>query len=61
MERATGTVVAAGGLTSHAAIVSLELAKPVILGTEALEKIHDGMVITLDPIRGLVLSGQVKI
>ncbi|HEY9899001.1 MAG TPA: pyruvate kinase [Pantanalinema sp.] len=61
MERANGTVVHAGGLTSHAAIVSLELGKPVILGTEDLGKIHDGMVITLDPVRGLVLSGQVKI
>lgn len=61
MERASGTVVHAGGLTSHAAIVSLELGKPVILGTQDLDKIVDGMVITLDPIRGLVLKGQVKI
>ncbi|MNX86154.1 Pyruvate kinase [compost metagenome] len=61
MERASATVVRAGGLTSHAAIVSLELGKPVILGTEDMDKIQDGMVITLDPVRGLVLKGQVKI
>ena len=35
--------------------------KSVILGTDPLEKIEDGMTITLDPIRGLVLKGQVKI
>lgn len=61
MERAVGTVVHAGGLTSHAAIVSLELGKPVILGTDPMEKIEDGMAITIDPTRGLVLKGQVKI
>ncbi|HEY9855151.1 MAG TPA: pyruvate kinase [Stenomitos sp.] len=61
MEVASGTVIAAGGLTSHAALVSMELGKPVILGTEPIEKIEDGQCITIDPIRGLVYKGQVKI
>ncbi len=61
MELAAGTVVEAGGLTSHAAIVSLELGKPVVLGTADLGRIEDGSTITLDPTRGLVLAGQVKI
>ena len=61
MELAAGTVVEAGGLTSHAAIVSLELGKPVVLGTVDLDRIEDGSTITLDPARGLVLAGQVKI
>lgn len=61
MEVAAGTVVAAGGLTSHAALVSMEIGKPVILGTDPVEKIEDGQCITLEPIRGLVFKGQVKI
>ncbi len=61
MEVAAGTVVAAGGLTSHAALVSMELGKPVILGTDPIEKIEDGACITIDPIRGLVYKGLVKI
>lgn len=61
MELAAGTVVAAGGLTSHAALVSMEIGKPVILGTEGLDKIEDGQCITLEPIRGLVFKGLVKI
>lgn len=61
MELAAGTIVGAGGLTSHAAIVSLELGKPVILGTRDLDSIEDGETVTLDPVRGLVYQGQVKV
>lgn len=61
MDLAGGTVVEAGGLTSHAAILSLELDKPVILGAHPLDKMIDGMTVTLDPVRGLIYEGQVKV
>jgi pyruvate kinase len=61
IEKAGAIVVRSGGLTSHAAIVGLELNKPVILGVEELDKIRDGATITVDPLRGLIFSGEAKI
>ncbi|MCL6594310.1 MAG: pyruvate kinase, partial [Alicyclobacillus sp.] len=55
MERAAAIITEEGGLTSHAAIVGLSLGKPVIVGaTGALSAIADGMLVTVDPLRGLV-------
>ena len=61
MKRAAAIVTDHGGRTSHAAIVSLELNKPVILGVEDFDKIRDGATITVDPVRGLIFSGAAKI
>lgn len=62
LERCGGIVVEEGGLTSHAAIVGLSLGKPVIVGAEgATTRLYDGMTITLDPARGLVLRGQAHV
>jgi len=61
IEKASAIVVRNGGLTSHAAIVGLELNKPVILGVEDFDKIRDGSTITVDPLRGLIFSGAAKI
>ena len=57
------TVVAEeGGLTSHAAIVGLNLGIPVIVGAEgATGIITDGTIITVDGSHGLVYRGQATV
>lgn len=61
MEKAGGVITEAGGLTSHAAIVCLNLGIPVIVGVPDATKLDDGEVVTLDGRRGLVYRGVVKV
>lgn len=62
MDRVSGIVAEEGGLSSHAAIVGLQYGIPVIVGAEgALNKIRDGMVISVDAERGVVYEGEVKL
>ncbi len=62
MEKASAIITEEGGLTSHAAIVGLNLGKPVIVGAEnATKLLKDGMTITVDCIRGLVYKGKAKV
>lgn len=62
MRRAAAIVVEEGGLTSHAAIVGLNLGLPVIVGAEgALEILTQGMVATVDPMRGLIYKGEARV
>ncbi|HEY9765684.1 MAG TPA: pyruvate kinase [Chroococcales cyanobacterium] len=61
MQKAAGIVVSSSGLSSQTALVGLELGIPVILGVDEIGKIPDGQVVTLDPSRGLVFRGLVKI
>ncbi len=62
MERAAGVITEEGGLTSHAAIVGITLNKPTIVGAEnAVEKLSDGMLITMDTLRGLVYNGKTSV
>lgn len=61
MQKAAGVAVQASGLSSHTALVGLELGVPVILGLDSLDKIPDGEVITLDPARGVIFRGMVKV
>ncbi|MBD5429177.1 pyruvate kinase [Lactobacillus sp.] len=59
IKKASGMVVEASGLTSHAAVVGLSLGIPVIVGaTDATSKIKDGSKITLDAHRGAVYQGE---
>jgi len=59
MKRAAGLVTDAGGMTSHAAIVSRELGVPAVVGTEtATEELEDGQVITIDGEKGHVEAGR---
>lgn len=54
---AEGLVVAEGGLNSHAAILAAEMGIPTIIGVEdALEILKDGMHVTLDTRRGIVME-----
>ncbi|SCG83831.1 pyruvate kinase [Proteiniborus sp. DW1] len=62
MERASAIITEHGGLTSHAAIVGLNIGKPVIVGaTDATKILKDGEVITVDSIRGLVYRGETTV
>lgn len=62
MRKAAAIIAEDGGLTSHAAIVALELAIPCIVGAEnALSTLQDGMLVTVDGTRGVVYQGKVKL
>lgn len=50
------------GLTSPGAIVGINLGIPVIVGVrECTELLEDGLIITVDPVRGLVYHGYAKV
>jgi pyruvate,water dikinase len=54
--RAAAVVADAGGVLAHCAIVARELAIPCVVGTGVgTDQITDGMLVTVDGIRGLVL------
>lgn len=58
MKKAAAVITVEGGLTSHAAVVGLELGIPVIVGAEgATQKLSTGSIVTVDPQRGLVYKG----
>ncbi len=62
MQRAVAIVTDAGGITSHAAIVSREMGIPAIVGTkEATTKLKDGDLITVDGHAGKVFAGRLAI
>lgn len=59
IEKAAAVIVEKGGLTSHAAIMALNLNIPVIIGVEDLmEKVNDGISITVDPQSGTVFKTE---
>ena len=61
IKKASGLVVEASGLTSHAAVVGLSLGIPVVVGTtDAPEKISDGSTITVDARRGAIYQGEIS-
>lgn len=61
MRLAGGVICECGGLTSHAAIVCLQLGIPLLLEASDIRNIKDGEVVTLDPSRGVVFSGKAKV
>lgn len=62
VEKCGAIVTEEGGLTSHAAIVSMSLGIPILLGvSDAFDKLKEGDIITVDPRRGLVFAGNPKI
>ena len=59
MRRAAAVVTDAGGMTSHAAIVSRELGIPCIVGTRtATTTLSDGMMVTVNARDGTVSEGS---
>jgi pyruvate kinase len=62
MRKASAIITEEGGLTSHAAIVALELGVPCIVSApEAMRLLQDGMLVTVDGSRGVVYQGRVKL
>ncbi|MCM3079446.1 MULTISPECIES: pyruvate kinase [Brevibacillus] len=61
-EKAGAVITEEGGLTSHAAIVGLNLNVPVILGVNlATEILKEGTVVTVDSGRGHIYSGHARV
>jgi pyruvate, water dikinase len=61
MRRAAAIVTDAGGMTSHAAIVSRELGIPCVVGTrDGTRVLHDGMLVTVDAREGAVRLGSAE-
>ncbi|MDW7670937.1 MAG: pyruvate kinase [Bacillota bacterium] len=62
MNRAAAIVTVEGGLTSHAAVVGLNLYKPTVVGVrDALESLKDGDLVTVDAASGQIYSGRTKV
>ena len=62
IEKAAAIVTEDGGMTSHAAIVGINLGKPVVVSaTGILSAINDGEVITVDAARGAVYRGSSRV
>lgn len=61
-ERAAAVITEEGGLTSHAAVVGVSLGVPVVVGVkDAVEKLKDETIITVDSSRGSIYSGQADV
>ena len=59
MKKAAAVVTFSGGLTSHPAIVGLNIGIPVVVNTgDISDDVKDGEIITVDGVRGLVYRGQ---
>lgn len=62
LERIGALVTEEGGLTSHGAIVGINLGKPVIVGVaDAVSILKENTIVTVDPIRGLIYHGNAKV
>lgn len=62
IERASAIITEQGGLTSHAAIVGLNLNKPTIVGAEnATSILEDGEIVTVDSTTGLIYKGEARV
>lgn len=62
IEKAAAVITEVGGLTSHAAIVGLNLGIPVIVGVEGAASILEtGWTITVDVSRGLIYRGATRV
>lgn len=62
IEKCAALITEEGGLTSHGAVVGLNLSIPVIVGVDhALDLFKDGQEITVDPARGVVYNGHASV
>ncbi|WP_156291442.1 pyruvate kinase [Oceanobacillus salinisoli] len=62
LEKASGIVTVEGGLTSHAAVVGLNLGIPVIVGVQNIfDVLEEGQEITIDGTKGDVYKGHAKV
>ncbi|NLW16387.1 MAG: pyruvate kinase, partial [Firmicutes bacterium] len=62
LEQAGGLITEEGGLTSHGAIVALNLGLPVIVGVSgATSLLTDGQLVTLDTPHGIIYRGATNL
>ncbi|WP_080844456.1 pyruvate kinase [Cytobacillus gottheilii] len=62
IEKCSALITEEGGLTSHAAVVGLNVGVPVIVGVEdAMKLIKDGQEITVDARRGIIYNGHASV
>ncbi|GGG20921.1 pyruvate kinase [Paenibacillus abyssi] len=62
LEKAAALITVQGGITSHAAVVGLNLGLPVVLGVNnAFDLLQDGMEVTVYAEVGVIYSGQAKV
>ncbi|MEN8701278.1 pyruvate kinase [Bacillus infantis] len=62
IEKCSALITEEGGLTSHAAVVGLNLGIPVIVGAENATSIFkDGQEITVDSRRGIIYNGHASV
>jgi len=62
IEKAAALITESGGITSHAAVVGLNLGIPVVLGVaDATQKMKDGMEVTVYAEIGDIYTGQARV
>ncbi len=62
MKKAAAVITEEGGLTSHAAIVGLNLGLPVVVGVSgATTLLEQGATVTVDAIRGIIYKGVTRV
>jgi len=62
MKKAGALITMEGGLTSHGAVVALNLGIPIVVGIpNVMEVVEDGDVFTIDGSNGLVYKGVTKV
>lgn len=62
IKRSSGIITVEGGLTSHGAIVGLNLGKPTIVGAkDALDILKNGDIVTMDSSTGQVYKGETRV
>ena len=62
IEKCSAIVTVEGGLTSHAAVVGLNLGLPVVVGVkDAFEIFSEGQVVTVDASTGLIYEGRNRV
>lgn len=62
IEKASAIITVSGGITSHAAVVGLNLGIPAVIGIDnAFELLHDDMEVTVYGEMGVIYTGQSKV
>jgi len=62
IEKCSAIITQEGGMTSHAAIVGINLNKPVVVSaTNILESVKDGEIVTVDASRGAIYRGATRV
>jgi len=62
IEQCSAVITEEGGLTSHAAVVGLNIGIPVIVGAEnAITLLQDGQEVTVDSNRGVIYNGHASV